>query len=81
MLKVIQHILDMYMEQEIAIELADFMKGRGMPTRDQIANLRWTKVDRISATNRSCFIDYSKAFDCVDHPTLWNMMEEMGVSV
>ena len=39
------------------------------------------KVDRIPATNLSCFIDYSKAFDCVDHPKLWNMMEEMGIPV
>ena len=79
MLKVIQHRLDMYMKQEIAIEQAGFTKGRGR--RDQISNLRWI-MERSTEYQRPiymCFIDYSKAFDCVDHPTLWNMMEEMGV--
>ena len=79
MLKVIQHRLDMYMKQEMAIEQAGFTKGRG--TRDQISNLRWI-MERSTEYQRPiymCFIDYSKAFDCVDNPTLWNMMEEMGV--
>ena len=79
MLKVIQHRLDMYMKQEMAIEQAGFTKGRG--TIDQISNLRWI-MERSTEYQRPiymCFIDYSKAFDCVDHPTLWNMMEEMGV--
>ena len=63
----------------MAIEQAGFTKGRG--TRDQISNLRWI-MERSTEYQRPiymCFIDYSKAFDCVDHPTLWNMMEEMGV--
>ena len=79
MLKVIQHRLDMYMEPEMAIEQAGFTKGRD--TRDQILNLRWI-MESSTEYQRPiymCFIDYSKAFDCVDHPTLWNMMEEMGI--
>ena len=79
MLKVIQHRLDICMEQEMAIEQAGFTNGRG--TRDQISNLRWI-MERSTECHRPiymCFIDYSKAFDCVDHPTLWNMMEEMGI--
>ena len=78
MLKVIQHRLEI-MEQEMTIEQAGFTKGRG--TRDQIKKLRWI-MERSTEYQRPiymCFIDYSKAFDCVDHPTLWNMMEEMGI--
>ena len=81
MLKVIQHRLDIYMKQEMAIEQAGFTKGRG--TRDQISNLRRI-MERSTEYQRPiymCFIDYSKAFDCVDHPTLWNMMEEMGIQI
>ena len=72
MLKVIQHRLDIYMKQEMAIEQAGFTKGRG--TRDQISNLRRI-MERSTEYQRPiymCFIDYSKA-------TLWNMMEEMGI--
>ena len=61
------------------IRTGGFTKGRG--TRDQISNLRWI-MERSTEYQRPiyvCFIDYSKAFDCVDHPTLWNMMEEMGI--
>ena len=79
MLKVIQHRLEKHMEREMSIEQAGFRKGRG--TRDQIANLRWI-MERSREFQRPiymCFIDYSKAFDCVDHPTLWNMMREMGI--
>ncbi len=63
----------------MAIEQARFMKGRG--TRDQISNLRWI-MERPTEYQRPiymCFIHYGKAFDCVDHPTLWNMMDEMGI--
>ena len=70
MLKVIQHRLDMYMEQEMAIEQAGFTKGRD--TRDQILNLRWI-MERSTEYQRPiymCFIDYSKAFDCVDHQAI-----------
>ena len=63
----------------MAIEQAGFTKRRG--TRDQISNLRWI-MERSTEYQRPiymCFIDYIKAFDCVYHPTLWNMMEEMGI--
>ena len=79
LLKVIQHRLDIYMDQEMAIEQAGFMKERG--TRYQISNLRWM-MERSIEYQRPiymCFVDYSKAVDCVDHPMLWNMMEEMGI--
>ena len=66
----------------MAIEQAGFRKGRD--TQDQISNLRWI-MERSIEYQRPiyrlciCFIDYSKAFDCVDHPTLWNIMDEMGI--
>ena len=72
MLKVIQHRLDMYMKQEMAIEQTGITKRRG--TRDPISNLRWI-MERSTEYQRPIymsFIDYSKAFYCVDHPTLWN---------
>ncbi len=79
MLKVIQRRSDIYMEQEMAIEQAGFTKGRG--TGDQISNLRWImeRSTEYQGPIYMCFIDYRKAFDCVDHPTLWNMMEEMDI--
>ena len=64
----------------MAIEQAGVTKGSG--TRDQISNLRWI-MERSTEYQRPiyimCFIDDSKAFDCVDHPTLWNRMEEIGI--
>ncbi len=79
LLKIIQKRMEPYMERELSETQAGFRKGRG--TRDQIANLRW-----IMETAREyqqelymCFIDYSKAFDCVDHNKLWNILMEMGV--
>ena len=47
--------------------------------KEEVDEIKSQIYDRISAT--MCFTDYSKAFDCVDHPTLWNMMEEMGIPV
>ena len=56
---------------------AGFRKGRG--TRDQIANIRWIikKVKRIP--KNKCFIDYTKAFDCVDRNKVWKILQEMGI--
>ena len=56
-----------------------FRKGRG--TRDQIANICWIiKKEREFQKNiYFCFIDYAKAFDCVDHSKLWKILEEMGI--
>ena len=57
---------------------AGFRKGRG--TRDQIANIQWIiKKAREFQKNTFCFIDYAKAFDCVDHNKLWKILKEMGI--
>ena len=58
---------------------AGFRKGRG--TRDQIANIRWIieKAREVQKNIYFCFIDYAKAFDCVDHNKLWKILKEMGI--
>ena len=58
---------------------ASFRKGRG--TRDQIANIRWIveKARELQKNIYLCFIDYAKAFDCVDHNKLWKILKEMGI--
>ena len=58
---------------------AGFRKGRG--TRDQIANIRWIieKTREFQKNIYFCFIDYAKAFDCVDHNKLWKILKEMGI--
>ena len=58
---------------------AGFRKGRG--TRDQIANIRWI-MEKAREIQKNCFndfIDYAKAFDCVDHNKLWKILREMGI--
>ena len=58
---------------------AGFRKGRG--TRDQIANILWI-IEKTRDCQRNiyfCFIDYAKAFDCVDHNNLWKILQEMGI--
>jgi hypothetical protein len=79
MLKIIQGRLATYSEREISEEQAGFRNGRG--TRDQIANIRWIleRAMEYGKTVFMCFIDYSKAFDCVDHGRLWNTLRSMGV--
>ena len=70
--------LENHLNRELPPTQAGFKKGRG--TRDQIANMRWL-TEKAIEKNRRIFmvsIDYSKAFDCVDHCTLWNMLEKMG---
>ena len=59
---------------------AGFRKGRG--TRDQIANIHWIieKAREFQKKFYFCFIDYAKAFDCVDHNKLWKILKEMGIS-
>ena len=58
---------------------AGFRKGRG--TRDQISNILWI-IERVRQFQKNiyfCFIDYAKAFDCVDHNKLWKIIQEMGI--
>ena len=56
---------------------AGFRKGKG--TRDQIANIRWIIEKAREFQKNICFIDYAKAFDCVDHNKLWKILKEMGI--
>ena len=58
---------------------AGFRKGRG--TRDHIANIRWImdKAKEFKKNIYFCFIDYAKAFDCVDHKKLWKILKEKGI--
>ena len=79
MLKILQARLQQYVNLELPNVQAGFRKGRG--TRDQIANIRWImEKARVSQKNiYFCFIDYAKAFDCVDHNKLWKILKEMGI--
>ena len=78
MLKVLQARLQQYMKQELPDVQAEFRKGRG--TRDQIANIQWIiKKAREFQKNIFCFIDCTKAFDCVDHNKLWKILKQMGI--
>ena len=79
MLKILQARLQQYMNCELPDVQAGFRKGRG--TRDQIANIRWIiEEEREFQKNiYFCFIDYAKAFDCVDHNKLWKTLKEMGI--
>ena len=72
MLKILQARLQQYMNLEFPDVQAGFRKGRG--TRDQIANICWIIEKESSRKNiYFCFIDYAKAFDCVDHNKLWKI--------
>ena len=79
MLKILQARLQQYMNPELADVQAGLRKGRG--TRDQIANIRWIieKAREFQENTYFCFIDYAKAFDCVDHNKLWKILKEMGI--
>ena len=79
MLKILQARLQQYMNRELPDVQAGFRKGRG--TRDQIANIRWIieKAREFQKKIYLCFIDYVKAFDCVDHNNLWKILKEMGI--
>ena len=75
----LQAKLQQYVNWEIPDVQAGFRKGRG--TRDQIANIRWIieKAREFQKNIYLCFIDYTKAFDCVDHHKLWKSLQEMGM--
>jgi hypothetical protein len=79
LLKIIQKRIEPALERELAIEQAGFRRNRG--TRDHIANLRWImEVAREYKRDLYlCFIDYSKAFDCVEHSKLWHVLRDMGI--
>ena len=79
MLKILQARLQQYMNCELPDIQAGFRKGRG--TRCQIANTRWImeKSKGVQKNIYFCFIDYAKAFDCVDHNKLWKILKEMGI--
>ena len=79
MLKILQARLQQYMNREPPGVQAGFRKGRG--ARDQIANIRWIikKTREFQKDIDFCFIDYAKAFDCVDQNKLWKILKEMGI--
>ena len=79
MLKILQASLQQYMNCELPDIQAGFRKGRG--TRDQIVNMCWIikKAREFQKNIYFCFIDYDKAFDCVDHNKLWKIVQEMGI--
>ena len=78
MLKILQARLQQYVNRELPDVQAGFRKGRG--TRDQ-ANIHWImeKAREFQKNIYFCFIDYAKAFDCVDHNKLWKIFQEMGI--
>ena len=76
MLKILQVRLQQYMNQELPDVQAEFRKGRG--PRDQTANICWI-IETARTFQKNiyfCFIDYAKAFDCVDHNKLWKILQK-----
>ena len=79
MLKILQARLQQYVNHEHPDVEAGFIKGRGI--RDQIANICWI-IEQAREFQKNiyfCFIDYAKAFDCVNHNKLWKILQEMGI--
>ena len=79
MLKILQARVQQYVNCELPDVQASFRKDRG--TRDQIANICWI-IEKAREFQRNiyfCFIDYAKAFDCVDHNKLWEILKEMRI--
>ena len=79
MLKILQARLQQYMNHELSDVQTGFRKGSG--TRDLIANILWIirKAREFQKNIYICFINYAKAFDCVDHSKLWKILKEMGI--
>ena len=77
MLKILQARLKQYMNCELPDVHAGFRKDR--KTRDQIANIHWIIEKAREFQKNICFIDYAKAFDCVDHNKLWKILQEIGI--
>ena len=80
MLKILQVGLLQYVNRELPDVQAGFRKGRG--NREQIANICWIieKAREFQKNIYFCFIDYAKAFDCVDHKKRWKILKEMGIT-
>ena len=76
MFKILQARLQQYVNRELPDVQAGFRKGRG--TREQIANIRWImeKAREFEKNIYFCFLDYAKAFDCVDHNKLWKILRD-----
>ena len=79
MLKIFKVRLQQYVNYELPDAQAGFRKGR--ETRDQIVNICWImeKAREFQKNIYFCYIDYAKAFDCVDHNELWKILKEMGI--
>ena len=79
MFKILQARLQQCVNRELPDVQDGFRKGRG--TRDEIANIHWIieKAREFQKNIYFCFIDYAKAFDCVDHNKLWQTVKEMGI--
>ena len=79
MLKILQARLQQYVNHELPDVQVAFRKSRG--TRDQIANIHWIieKTREFQKNIYFCFIDYAKAFDCVDHKIVWKILKEMDI--
>ena len=79
MFKILQARLQQHVNQELPDVQAEFRKDRG--TRDQIAKIHWImeKAREFQKSIYFCFIDYAKAFDCVDHNKLWKILKEMRI--
>ena len=80
MLKILQARLQVYVSYELPDVQSGFRKGSG--TKDQTANIHWIikKAREFQKNIYCCFIDYAKAFDCVDHNKLWKILKDMGIS-
>ena len=79
MLKILQAMLQQYVNRELPDVEAVFRKGRGI--RNQIASICWIieKAREFQKNMYFCFTDHAKAFDCVDHNKLWNVLKAMGI--
>ena len=79
MLKILQARLEQYVNCDLPDVQPGFRKGRG--TRNQLANICWIikKARKFQKNIYFCFIDYAKAFDCVDHNELWKILQEFGI--
>ena len=78
MLKILQARLQQYVNRELPDVQAGFRKGRR--TRDEIAKICWIIEKAREFQKKICFIDYAKAFDCVDYNKLWKILKEMEVT-